>query len=43
MQETTCHIIEPLGGIKATLWLALLVFRAYEVYCSFQENFFRSA
>ncbi len=42
MQETTFQFGGTLGGIKAIVWLALLVFLAYSVYCSFTENFFRS-
>ncbi len=42
MQETTFQFSGPLGAIKAIVWLALLVFIGYSVYCSFQENFFRS-
>jgi len=42
MQETTFQFSGLLGGIKATVWLALLAFLSYSVYCSFQENFFRS-
>ena len=42
IEETTFQFNGPLGEIKAVVWLALLVFLAYSVYCSFQENFFRS-
>ena len=42
MQETTFQFSSPLSGIKAIVWLALLAFLGYSVYCSFQENFFRS-
>ena len=42
MQETTFQFSGPLGGIKAIVWLALFAFLGYSVYCSFQENFFRS-
>lgn len=43
MQETTFQFAGLLGGIKAMIWLALLVFIGYSIYCSFKENFFRSA
>ena len=39
---TTLDFSGPLGGIKALVWLVLLGFLGYSVYCSFQENFFRS-
>ncbi len=42
LQETTFQFGGPLGGIKAVVWLALFVFLGYSIYCSFQENFFRS-
>jgi tryptophan-rich sensory protein len=42
LQETTFQFSRPLGGIKAIVWLALFVFLGYSVYCSFQENIFRS-
>lgn len=42
IQETTFQFSGPLGGIKVIVWLALFVFLGYSVYCSFQENFFRS-
>ena len=42
INETTFRFSGPLGGVKAVVWLALLLFLAYSVYCSFQENFFRS-
>jgi hypothetical protein len=41
-QETTLTFSGQLGGIKAIIWLGLLGFLGYSVYCSFQENFFRS-
>lgn len=41
-QETTFQFSGPLGGIKAIVWLVLFAFLGYSVYCSFQENFFRS-
>ena len=40
--EATFQFSGPLGGVKAAVWLALLAFLAYSVYCSFKENFFRS-
>lgn len=42
LQETTFQFIGLLGAVKALVWLALLVFLGYSVYCSLQENFFRS-
>ena len=42
MQETTFQFSGLLGGVKAMVWLALLIFLGYSVYCSFRENFFRS-
>jgi len=42
LQETTFQFNGLLGGTKAVVWLALLAFLGYSVYCSFQENFFRS-
>ena len=42
MHETTFQFSGRLGGIKAMVWLALLALLSYSVYCSFQENFFRS-
>ena len=41
-QETTFQFSGPLGGVKIIVWLALFAFIAYSVYCSIQENFFRS-
>ncbi len=41
-QGSTLNFNGPLGGIKAIVWLALLGFLIYSVYCSFRENFFRS-
>ncbi len=41
-QETTFEFSGPLGGVKAIVWLALIAFLAYSIYCTFQENFFRS-
>lgn len=41
-QATTFQFSGPLGGMKAAVWLALFVFLAYSIYCSFHENFFRS-
>ena len=40
--ESTFQFGGPLGGVKAIVWLVLLAFLAYSIYCSFQENFFRS-
>lgn len=40
--ETTFQFSGSLGGLKAMVWLAYVVFLAYSVYCSIQENFFRS-
>lgn len=42
LKESTFQFAGPLGGIKAIVWLVLVSFLAYSVYCSFQENFFRS-
>ena len=42
VDETTFKFSGTMGGIKAFVWLALVVFLAYSVYCSFKENFFRS-
>ena len=42
MRETTFQFDGTLGGIKAIVWLALIGFLSYSVYCSFRENFFRS-
>ena len=42
LQETTFRFSGPLGGIKAMVWLAYFGFLGYSVYCTFQENFFRS-
>ena len=42
MQESTFQFGGPLGGIKAIVWLALIAFIAYSVYCTATENFFRS-
>ncbi len=41
-QETTLDFSGNLGGFKALIWLALLVFLAYSLYCTTRENFFRS-
>ena len=41
-QETTFQFSGTLGGMKAVVWLALIGFLSYSVYCSFRENFFRS-
>lgn len=40
--EATFQFSGPLSGVKAMVWLALFVFLGYSVFCSFQENFFRS-
>ena len=42
LQETTFWFSGPLGGLKAMVWLAFVIFLGYSIYCSFQENFFRS-
>ncbi len=42
VQETTFQFSGALGGMKVVVCLALIVFLGYSVYCSFQENFFRS-
>ena len=42
LQEIPFQFSGSLGGLKAMVWLALIVFLGYSVYCSFQENFFRS-
>ena len=42
LQENTFDFTGPLGSIKALTWLALISFLSYSIYCSFQENFFRS-
>ena len=41
-RETTLQFNDTLGGMKAIVWLALIGFLSYSVYCSFRENFFRS-
>ena len=40
--ESTLDFSGRLGGVKAFVWLALLAFLGYTIYCSVQENFFRS-
>ena len=42
MQETTFRFSGPLGAVKAIVWLLLMLFLGYSIYCSFRENFFRS-
>jgi len=42
LEETTFRFDGPLGGAKAAVWIALLAFLAYSVYCNFRENFFRT-
>ncbi len=42
VDETTFHFGGTLGGVKLVVWLALLAFLAYSIYCSYRENFFRS-
>ncbi len=42
MRETTFQFGGTLGGVKAVVWLALIGFLSYSIYCSFRENFFRS-
>ncbi|MGI9223250.1 MAG: hypothetical protein ACR2QX_02140 [Woeseiaceae bacterium] len=42
MQEATFQFSGPLGAAKVVVWLALLAFLIYSVYCSFKENIFRS-
>ena len=42
MRETTFQFSGTLGGMKLIVWLALIGFLSYSVYCSFRENFFRS-
>ena len=42
MQASTFQFGGTLGGIKAIVWLALIGFLGYSVYCSFTENFVRS-
>ena len=42
VRENTFLFSGPLGTIKAVVWLALIAFLGYSVYCSFSENFFRS-
>ena len=42
INESTFQFSGPLGGVKAIVWLALLLFLAYSIYCSTKENFFRS-
>ena len=41
-KPTTFQFGGSLGAVKATVWLALFAFLVYSVYCSYQENFFRS-
>ncbi len=40
--ESTFQFSGPLGGIKALVWLILLAFLGYSVYCNYHENFFRT-
>ena len=40
--ETTLEFGGPLGGIKAVVWVALVGFLIYSVYCSMNEDLFRS-
>lgn len=42
LDETTFRFGGPLGGVKALVWLGLFGFLGYSIYCSTQENFFRS-
>lgn len=42
LDETTFRFDGPYGGVKAVVWLALLGFLGYSIYCSSKENFFRS-
>ena len=42
VDETTFDFSGSLGGIKAVVWLALIIFLGYSLYCSFREDFFRS-
>ena len=40
--ESTFEFSGPLGVLKAIVWLMLILFLGYSVYCSYTENFFRS-
>lgn len=42
-QDFTLDFSGHFGAAKAVVWLALLGFLAYSVYCSRKEHFFRSA
>ena len=42
VRETTFQFGGTLGGMKAIVWLALIAFIGYSVYCTFRENFYRS-
>ncbi len=42
VQESTFQFSGQLGAIKALVWLALFMFLGYSLYCSLNENFFRS-
>ena len=42
LNETTFRFAGPLGGVKALVWIGLCGFLGYSIYCSSQENFFRS-
>ena len=42
VRETTFQFSGTLGVLKAIVWITLIVFLSYSVYCSFRENFFRS-
>lgn len=41
-QETTLRFDGPLGGVKLLVWLALVIFMVYSIYCSMHEDLFRS-
>ncbi len=41
-RDTTFQFSGTLGGVKAVVWLALVAFVGYSVYCTFRENFYRS-
>ena len=42
LQGSTFQFGGTLGAVKAMVWLALLIFLGFSVYCSYRENFFRS-
>ena len=41
-QDTTFSFSGPLAGLKAVVWLLLLGFLGYSIYCTFHEDLFRT-